>query len=277
MQESISGTLAYTTIWLSDIHLGYRHCKAEFLLQLLRHTRCKTLYLVGDVIDIWSLSNQWHWPSEHSRVLRTLMDKAENGTRVIYVPGNHDELLRDFTGNLFGRIAIRHQAEHITADGRRLLVTHGDEFEHLIGCGRFARILGSASYSLLLRLNRACNLLRRWQGKPYWSLATYVKTRVRNARAAIEAFEEAALTHARHRGFDGVVCGHIHKPEIREFDGTLYCNDGDWVDNCTALVENLDGSLELLHWSALEQSLKTLVAANEHTETVPRPAAAEIC
>jgi len=257
-------SLRYRAIWLSDIHLGYRHCKADMLLEFLAAVRCDTIFLVGDVIDLWSLAGQWHWPASHSAVLRALLERAESGTRVVYVPGNHDETMREFAGNAFGGIAIAPQCEHLTADGRRLLVTHGDEFEPLIRCSALTRVLGSASYSALLRLNRHYNHWRAWRGQPYWSLATAIKNRVGNARRAIEAFELAALDYARAHGFDGIVCGHIHQPCTLEIDGALYCNDGDWIENCTALAETAAGELELLHWPRLRERLARPDAANDH-------------
>lgn len=255
----MQATLRFRTVWLSDIHLGYSHCKADFLLEFLAHVHCDTLYLVGDIIDLWSLRSQFHWPREHSAVLRNLHARSREGTRVVYVPGNHDELLRDLVGISLGGIPCEVRAEHATADGRRLLVTHGDEFEAFIRCGALTRLLGDASYTFLLRLNRLYNHLRARQGKPYWSLATYLKNRIGNARKAIECFEQAAIEHARSSGYDGVVCGHIHQPRIREESGISYCNDGDWVENCTALVERHDGRLELLHWGEARERLVTPV------------------
>jgi UDP-2,3-diacylglucosamine pyrophosphatase LpxH len=263
MLQNPGASLRYRTIWLSDIHLGYRHCKADFLLEFLATIRCDTIFLVGDVLDLWSLRNQWHWPAAHSAVLRALLERADNGTRTVYVPGNHDETIRDFAGNVFGKIAIEKQCEHLTANGRRLLVTHGDEFEALIRCSALTRVLGSASYSALLRLNRHYNHWRAWRGQPYWSLATAIKNRVGNARRAIDAFELAALDYARAHGFDGIVCGHIHQPCTREIDGTVYCNDGDWVENCTALAETAAGELELLHWPRLREHVMRAHAAND--------------
>ena len=274
MLQAVAGSLSYRTIWLSDIHLGDRHCKADYLLEFLGAIRCETLFLVGDIVDLWSLSNRWHWPAQHSAVLRRLMELADGGTRVVYVPGNHDEPIRDFVGNAFGKIAIERQAVHLSASGKRLLITHGDEFESWIRCSVFTRLLGCASYEALLRLNRAYNRWRSWHGKPYWSLATYVKHRVANARRAIDSFEQAASAHARERDFDGIVCGHIHHPSQREIDGILYCNDGDWVENCTALAETAAGALELLHWPRLRAHGPGLRAANDHEAATAAAAAA---
>lgn len=251
-------SLVYRTIWLSDIHLGCRHSKAEYLLELLRRTKCKTLYLVGDVIDLWAMRRQWCWPSTHSEVIRALIDKAASGTEVIYIAGNHDELFRQFNCDTFGPIKIRRPMAHLTARGQRLLVTHGDEFERSINIGRMAKWIGSLSYELLLKLNRYNNWVRRLRGKPYWSLATYIKNRVANARTAIANFEEAAVAYARKHGYDGVICGHLHQPEIRHIGGLLYCNDGDWIENCTVLVERIDGGMELIHWADIRHSFKSL-------------------
>jgi UDP-2,3-diacylglucosamine pyrophosphatase LpxH len=261
--------LKFETIWLSDIHLGSRECKADFLYQFLARAECRTLYLVGDVVDFWSMKNQWFWPAEHMHLLRKLLERADNGTRVVYVPGNHDDLMREIAARAFGKLSIERRAEHTTLRGKRLLITHGDEFEYGIRCSLFARFLGSVSYNGLLRLNRLYNRLRAWRGKPYWSLSTYIKNRVGNARRAIDAFEQAAAHAARDEGFDGVICGHIHQPRIREIDGLLYCNDGDWVDNCTTLVEHLDGTLELLHWSDLQRQDAVAQAANDPAKVDP--------
>jgi len=248
MQQGIGAKSYFRTLWLSDIHLGYRHCKAELLLEFLTSVRCETLYLVGDIVDLWSLKSQWHWPASHSAVMKLLLDMAGSGTRIVLVPGNHDELLRDFSDRSFSAIAIHKQFTHTTVCGRKLLVTHGDEFESFIRCSALTRVLGSASYSALLAVNRSYNRWRAWHGKPYWSLASHIKHRVGNARRAIESFEDAAIGYARTHGFDGIVCGHIHQPRMREQSGVLYCNDGDWVENCTAMAEHADGRLELLHW-----------------------------
>jgi UDP-2,3-diacylglucosamine pyrophosphatase LpxH len=271
MQTRGDSKLVYRSIWLSDIHLGFRHCKADYLLEFLSRTECKTLYVVGDLIDLWNLRRQWHWPSKHSEVLQQLLAKAENGTEVIYVVGNHDELFRQFHGHHFGRIRIERQADHVTTDGRRLLVTHGDEFEHAIRIGRFTKLLGCLSYDLLLMVNRLYNGIRRWRGQPYYSLAAAIKKRVRNAREAIDAFEQAAVHYAQGHDYDGIVCGHIHVPEIRHFGKTLYCNDGDWVENCTSLVERIDGGLELLHWADMRHSCKSVDTIGGPVQDVVTP------
>ncbi len=254
--ELPSPTEGYNAVWLSDLHLGTRGCRAEFLRDFLDNAHCDHLYLLGDVVDFWSLKRSFHWPASHQEVLRRILAKAAAGTRVVYVPGNHDHLARDLDAHQLLGVEVMMDAVHTTADGRRLLLLHGDLFDSAVLCSRLNRWVGNAGYSLLLWLNQLANTARRWVRLPYWSLAYYIKNRVGNARAAIEAFERAAVHEARRRGCDGVVCGHIHQPELRVIDGLLYCNDGDWVESCTALVEHRDGRLELVHWGDLRQRLK---------------------
>ncbi len=246
------------TVWISDIHLGYRDCKAEFLLDFLERVECETLYLVGDIIDIWSLSRSFHWPPAHNQVLRTLLKKARDGVNVIYIPGNHDRVFRDYIGESFGAVSICENHIHEMLDGKKLLVMHGDELDDVIRFSRFTRIVGDIAYDFLLFLNRTANHLRKRFGYSYWSLAGYIKTRINNAAQAINYFEESILHWAQQQGMDGVVCGHIHHPNIRMENGLLYCNDGDWIENCTALVETRDGKLEILHWSDSRKRIKQL-------------------
>jgi len=250
--ESVSriSPLRYRTIWLSDIHLGYKGCKADYLLDFLRSTECEYLFLVGDIIDIWSLKKRGlFWPQSHNNVIRTILGKAKHGTKVIYIPGNHDELLREYTGLAFGNVEIHQDYIHQIADGRRLLMMHGDEFDSVIRYSRLIGYLGDTAYDFLLRLNRLVNYFRRHFGFPYWSIAAYLKHKVKNAVNAISNFEQAVAHEAHRRGVDGLVCGHIHHAEISVINGVLYCNDGDWVESCTAMVETIQGELEILHWS----------------------------
>ncbi len=259
----IGDQLQMRTVWLSDIHLGYKDCKATYLLDFLQRVQCETLYLLGDVVDFWALRRQLCWPAAHYDVLRRIFDMARNGTRVVYVPGNHDETMRDYIGHCLGPVEILRETLHVTADGRSLLLFHGDCLDGHIRLGPVARLFGDAAYDALLFVNRWTNRLRRRLGLDYWSLAAYLKTRVRNAREAIEIFEHAAVAEARRRGLDGVVCGHIHKAEMRMVDGLLYCNDGDWVESCTALVEDASGRLDILHWSEQCHSIRQLAASND--------------
>ncbi len=233
------------TIWLSDIHLGTRDCRAEALLEFLDTHESDFLYLVGDIVDFWMLRRAPYWAHTHSDVLRRLVAKARAGTLVTFVPGNHDEYARRFCDVQLGNVFITREAVHRTADGRLLLVMHGDEFDAVTRWNRRVAWLGDLGYGLLMGLNRRLNHARRVLGFGHWSLARYV-WRVKRAVRYIEEFEHAAARQAAARGMDGVVCGHIHKPTVRTIGRTLYCNTGDWVDNCTALVEREDGTLALL-------------------------------
>jgi UDP-2,3-diacylglucosamine pyrophosphatase LpxH len=254
------GKLKLRTVWISDTHLGTSGCNAELLHDFLHSIKPDTLYLVGDIIDGWRLKRGWYWPQRHNDIVRRVLKLANKGTRVIYVPGNHDEALRDYTGLAFGGVEVVAEAIHETADGRRLLVTHGDEFDGVVLYARWLAFLGDAGYSLLLKLNVWFNAVRRRLGLPYWSLSAYIKHRVKNAVAFISRFEEVVAHAARERGVDGVVCGHIHSAEIRDFDGITYMNDGDWVESCTALVEHHDGRIEILDWAARAKALAKLAA-----------------
>ena len=253
-EASASGgreVLRHRTIWISDTHLGTPGCKAEYLLDFLRHNESDTLYLVGDIIDGWQLRRSWHWHRLHNDVVQKVLRKARKGTRVVFVPGNHDEFARQFVGLAFGDIAVVEEAVHLTADGRRLWVTHGDQFDGVIQNARWLAHLGDTLYTMALKLNHWCNRVRSRMGLRYWSLSQYLKHRVKNAVSFICDFERALAAEAARRGFDGVVCGHIHKAEIREIDGLLYCNDGDWVESLTALVEDAHGELRLVTWDEL--------------------------
>jgi UDP-2,3-diacylglucosamine pyrophosphatase LpxH len=238
------------TVWISDTHLGTAGCNAALLLDFLKSVQPETLYLVGDIIDGWRLKRGWYWPPLHNDIVRRVLKLAHKGVRVVYVPGNHDEALRDFTGLAFGGVEVVPEAIHTTADGRRLLVLHGDEFDGVVLYARWLAFLGDRAYALLLRLNVAFNAVRRRFGLPYWSLSAHIKKKVKNAVSFISRFEEAVAHAAADRGVDGVVCGHIHSAEIREFGGVTYYNDGDWVESCTALIEHPDGRMEILDWAA---------------------------
>ena len=206
------------------------------------------LYLVGDIVDGWQLRRRWYWPQAHNDVVQKMLRRARKGCRVIYVPGNHDEFARHFVGHQFGGIEVLEEAVHITADGRRLWVVHGDYFDGVIQYAKWLAYMGDNLYEFTLKLNRHVNTLRARLGLPYWSLSAYLKNKVKSALNYVTAFEEAVAAETRSRGHHGVVCGHIHRAEIREIGGTLYCNDGDWVESLSALVEHHDGRLELV-WS----------------------------
>jgi len=248
MNANIDIGRRYRTIWISDLHLGTRGCKADDLLDFLKHSESETLYLVGDIVDGWRLRKSWYWPQAHNDVVQKVLRKARKGTRVVFVPGNHDEFVRDYHGLLFGDIKVENTAIHHTADGRRLLVLHGDAFDGVVKHARWLALLGDRAYTAALTLNHWLNMARRSMGFPYWSLSAYLKHKVKNAVQYMTRFEETMADEARRLGADGVVCGHIHHAELREIGGILYCNDGDWVESCTALVEHFDGRLEILHW-----------------------------
>ena len=239
----------YRAVFVSDIHLGTRGCQAELLLDFIRHIECETLYLVGDIVDGWRLRRGWFWPQAHNDVVQKVLRLARKGVSVIYIPGNHDEMMRDFCGVHFGGVLVTHDAIHETADGRRFLVTHGDEFDGLVRVAPWLAFLGDWAYRGLLSANTLFNRARRRLGFGYWSLSAYLKGRVKNALQFIDAFETAVAEEARRRGVDGVICGHIHKAEMRQIDGTLYVNDGDWVESCTAVVEHPCGTLEVIDWA----------------------------
>ena len=244
--------LRFRAIFISDIHLGTAGCQAARLLEFLRHTDSDELYLVGDIIDGWQLKRRWYWHQTHNDVIQKVLRKARKGTRVTYVAGNHDEAMRHFLGLAFGGIEIRDEAVHVTASGERLLVIHGDLFDAVVQCAKWLAHVGDALYMTALRLNRWLNHARGRLGLPYWSLSQFLKHRVKNAVSYIAQFEQALAHEARRRGFDGVICGHIHKAEIRDIGGILYCNDGDWVESLTALVETEAGELRIIDWKSVE-------------------------
>jgi len=249
------GIGSYRTVWVSDTHLGTRGCRADLLLEFLRSFEAETLYLVGDIIDGWRLRKSWYWAPAHSEVVHEILAKARRGTRVVYVPGNHDEMMREFCGLMIGTLEVQKQVLHTTADGRRLLVLHGDQFDGIVNYAKWLAKLGDWAYSTALEINRVFNEARRRLGFGYWSLSARLKGMVKDAVAFIDNFEHAIAEEARRHGVDGVVCGHIHKAEMRMIDGILYCNDGDWVEGCTALVEHTDGSLQIVEWATERQLL----------------------
>ena len=258
MPGESSSTKHYRAIFISDLHLGTPGCQAEALLEFLKTHTCDTLYLVGDIIDGWQLRRKWYWPQAHNDVVQKLLRKARKGCRVIYVPGNHDEFARDFLDHSFGGVEVVEHAVHITADGKKLWVIHGDYFDGVIQFAKWLAYLGDTLYDWALKANRHLNYMRGRLGMPYWSLSAYLKLKVKKAVNFISDFEVAVAHEAKKLGYDGVVCGHIHHAEIRNIDGVLYCNDGDWVESLSTLVEHHDGRLEILTFDPYsEQKIAT--------------------
>ena len=236
-------------LFISDIHLGTRGCQADKLLDFLRIYEADTIYLVGDVIDGWQLKSAWYWPQSHNDVVQKLLRKARKGSRVIYVPGNHDEFLRDYYGSHFGGIEVVAQAVHAGADGKRYLVIHGDLFDVVIRHARWLALLGSHAYDVAIWLNTHVNALRRLIGLGYWSLSRWAKLKVKNAVNFIGEYEATLAHEARRHKLDGVICGHIHHAALRQTAGSIYVNCGDWVESCTAAVEHFDGRVEIIDWT----------------------------
>jgi UDP-2,3-diacylglucosamine pyrophosphatase LpxH len=264
----------YRAIFISDVHLGTRGCKAEFLLDFLKHNDADEIYLIGDIIDCWRLKRAWFWMQSHNDVVQKLLRKARKGTRVIFVPGNHDEFARRYVSHNFGGVDVVEDCMHVTADGRRLWITHGDLFDGVIQCAKWLAYAGDMAYEFILKVNRWFNHARAKLGLPYWSLSRYLKHKVKRAVSYIDDFEVAVAREARKRGAHGVVCGHIHHAEIREIDGVLYCNDGDWVESLTALVEHHDGRLEIIDRSAHATPRPALAPAPERVpapDALPQP------
>jgi UDP-2,3-diacylglucosamine pyrophosphatase LpxH len=240
----------YRAIFISDLHLGTPGCQADALLEFLKEHTSDYLYLVGDIIDGWQLRRRWYWPQAHNDVIQKLLRKARKGCRVIYVPGNHDEFARHFLDHHFGGIEVVDEAVHKTADGRQLWVIHGDYFDAVVQQAKWLAYVGDYLYEFTLKLNRYLNNMRGRMGLPYWSLSAYLKHKVKKALNYVTDFENAVAHEAAKHGYQGVVCGHIHRAEIRDVNGVLYCNDGDWVESRSALVENEKGELSLLYWQA---------------------------
>ena len=272
--EGESEPTIYRTLFLSDVHLGARGCQAGLLLDFLKNNDAATIYLVGDIIDGWQLKNRWYWPQAHNDVVQKLLRKVRKGVRVIYIPGNHDEFARDYIGSVFGGVEVADHAYHMTADKKRLLIIHGDQFDIVVKHARWLASLGDWAYTFALWSNLWFNKVRRKLGFTYWSLSAWAKLKVKNAVNFIGAFEVALVEAARRHKADGVVCGHIHHAAIRDIGGITYVNTGDFVESCTVVAEHHDGRLEILRWqmTAEEQALAAL-AANEGTKTAARAAA----
>jgi UDP-2,3-diacylglucosamine pyrophosphatase LpxH len=260
---------SHRTIFISDTHLGTRGCKADLLADFLAHNECETLYLVGDIFDGWQIK-RWYWSEAQSEVVRQVLRKIEDGTRVIYVPGNHDEFLREYVGRSAFGIEVVREAIHETANGLKLLVLHGDQFDGVIGCAKWLAHVGDRAYTLALRLNDGLHAVRRSLGLSYWSLSAYLKRAVKNAVEYVSRYEEIVARAAATRGVDGVMCGHIHHAEMRRIGEILYLNDGDWVESCSALVEDARGNLEILRWAtSTPQSDPAPLAARGKAALIP--------
>lgn len=237
-------------IFLSDIHLGTRGCQADRLLSFLKHHESDYIFLVGDIIDFWAMNRGIHWSAQQNTVVQKVLKRARHGVAVLFVPGNHDEALREYDGTSFGDIRIVNEYVHTAADGKRYLLVHGDAFDQVTRYHRWVAVLGDAAYDVLVRMNAWLSWIRRTLKIPgYWSLAGYAKRKVKSAVSFIYDFEESVIRHVKGRRLDGVICGHIHAAAIKEIDGVAYVNCGDWVDSCTAIVEHLDGRLELVEWA----------------------------
>ena len=242
-------TRRYKTIFISDLHIGSTQCQADTLLDFLKHNESEKLYLVGDIIDFWALSKRVYWPRDHNTIIQKILRKARHDTKVIYVPGNHDENVREYDEHVFGDIEVRNSIVHTTVDGKRFLVVHGDEYDTIAKYHQWIAKLGSKGYDFLLEVNRAVRAVRRVMGiQSHFSLAAYIKFKVKNAVQFISDYEESIVMTLKDEGLDGVICGHIHHAEIKEMDGFLYVNTGDFVESCTAIVEHDCGRLELIRW-----------------------------
>lgn len=255
------------TIWISDVHLGFPGCSADYLLDFIREMRCETLYLVGDIVDFWYLKKKRYWPQSHSNVIRSLLGKAKHDTRVVFVPGNHDEAMRQYDGMTIGNIEVINEVVHETADGRRLLILHGDQFDAAVVSSPLLGLIGSRLYDGLLKLNRLVNWVRTKMGRDHWSLAAYLKQRVKKAVKFMSNFEEAVRRSAEKNEVDGLVCGHIHRPEIAVGEDVIYLNCGDWVESCTALIEHHDGTIELIRSSDVQEVVKRLPPRRQTSPT----------
>ncbi|MGB0129427.1 MAG: UDP-2,3-diacylglucosamine diphosphatase [Rhodocyclaceae bacterium] len=257
------------SIFISDVHLGTRGCQAEQLLNFLREYDSEYLFLIGDIVDFWAMQRGVHWSAAQNTVLQKILRRARHGQKVYFIPGNHDETLRDYVDSEFGNIYVVNDFHHTTAEGKNLLLLHGDEFDQITRYHKWLAIVGDAAYNFLVRINTGLSWARRKLGLAgYWSLATYAKQRIKAAVDYIDDFEDAALHAARQRGYDGIVCGHIHSAAMREAHGLIYANCGDWVDSCTAVVETPTGALRLIHWRGQEEQQPTRTPAQAETERI---------
>ncbi|MGD9830492.1 MAG: UDP-2,3-diacylglucosamine diphosphatase [Hyphomicrobiaceae bacterium] len=255
MNDHLSDSRRYRSVFISDVHLGTRAAQTHALLDFLKNVEAETYYLVGDIVDFWKVRRGPAWSQSHNDVLQKLLRKARKGARVVFVPGNHDEALRDFSGQSFGAIEIARDAIHVTPSGKRYLVMHGDEFDVVVRYAKWLAFLGDRSYELALWSNLPLNWVRRHLGLGYWSLSAYLKNRIKTAVNFIGEFEQALAEVARRRGADGVICGHIHHAADRMIDGVHYLNCGDWVESCTAILESQSGHMRIVHWPPASRGL----------------------
>ena len=248
----------YHALWLSDVHLGSKDCKAEYLLQLLKQVDTDSLYLVGDIFDVWALKRRVYWPESHNRVLQQLLKMAREGVKIVYIPGNHDEVLKPYNGFHLWDLSIANEYIHIGVSGRKILMLHGDQFDNEVCIGQAYAKLGDHLYDLLLWLNRSLHQVRNFMGYPYWSLASYIKLKINKAQQAINDYQTAVSRYASKKRVDAVICGHIHQPALELYDQILYANDGDWVENCTLIAESAQGELQLLKWDEISAEARLI-------------------
>jgi UDP-2,3-diacylglucosamine pyrophosphatase LpxH len=275
IEEDAHHVEQYKTIFLSDLHLGSKSAQAELLLDFLKHNHAQKIYLVGDIVDGWQLKKGWYWPQAHNDVVQKILRAARKGSRIIYVPGNHDEFARDYTGLTFGGIEVANESIHETVNGRKYLIMHGDQFDIVVCNARWLALLGDWAYQLAIVANTWFNKIRKIYGVGYWSLSAWAKMKVKNAVNFIGDFEKTLAAEARRRGFDGVICGHIHHAVIRKIDGIDYVNTGDFVESCTAIVEHEDGRLEILYWrTTAAERLAALAQKNQKILPAPKAQAA---
>jgi len=265
-------TRHFRTLFISDVHLGSKAAKADFLIDFLKYHEADTIFLVGDIVDGWRLKRSWYWPQVCNDVIQKLLRQARKGTRVVYIPGNHDEFLRDFPGMHFGGIEVAERMMHEGADGKKYLVLHGDEFDVVVRNARLLAYLGDWAYDMAIRINIVLAAIRRRMGMPYWSFSAWAKLQVKHAVNFIGEFQRVVADEARKCGADGVICGHIHHAVIEEMDGVRYINTGDWVESCTAIAEHEDGTFELITWNAIASSEPVTLKLTHQPERAPQAA-----
>ena len=255
--ESKKSLITYKSLFISDVHLGTKGCQADKLLEFFKFSRSENLYLVGDMIDVWAMQKTFYWPQQHNDVIQKILRKARHGTKVFYIVGNHDEVFRKFIPMHFGDINIVNRVIHETQLGKKYLVVHGDAWDGVMKYAKWLSKLGSIAYELLLRLNIVINFFRKLRGKSYWSLAKFLKYKVKNAVKYIGEYERTVSDYAKRKNYDGIICGHIHHAEDQNFDGINYLNCGDWVESCTALAEKYDGTFEIIYWDNVRKEFVT--------------------